>query len=125
MIASDSSGDASATITLDGVPLAPVLGTAAYMSPEQARGLRADHRSDIFSLGVVLHEMLAGFVPFRRSTPAETLGAILHDEPPELIAVAPVTPALERIVCHCLEKNPERGTDSNRRSRRTRDRLSL
>jgi Tol biopolymer transport system component len=106
MIAPDSSGDATATITLDGVPLAPVAGTAAYMSPEQARGLRADHRSDIFSLGVVLYEMFAGFAPFRRSTPTETLGAILHDEPPGLISVAPIRPALERIVRHCLEKDP-------------------
>jgi eukaryotic-like serine/threonine-protein kinase len=107
IIASESVGDANATMTVDGVRLAPVLGTAAYMSPEQARGLRVDHRSDIFSLGVVLHEMLAGFVPFRRSTPAETLGAIVHDEPPKLTGVAPVTPALERIVRHCLEKDPE------------------
>ncbi|MBA3638274.1 MAG: serine/threonine-protein kinase [Acidobacteria bacterium] len=107
MIDPDSSADATATITLDGVPLAPVVGTAAYMSPEQARGLRTDHRSDIFSLGVVLYEMLAGFAPFRRSTPAETLGAILHDAPPELTSVAPVGSAVERIVRHCLEKAPE------------------
>jgi Tol biopolymer transport system component len=103
----DSPDDGTATATLDGVPPVAVVGTAAYMSPEQARGLRTDHRSDIFSLGAVLYEMLAGFAPFRRSTPAETLGAILHDEPPELISVAPVAPTLERIVRHCLEKAPE------------------
>jgi Tol biopolymer transport system component len=56
---------------------------------------------------VVLFEMLAGFAPFRRATPSETLGAILHDEPPELTAVAPVATALDRIVRHCLEKVPE------------------
>jgi serine/threonine protein kinase/WD40 repeat protein len=103
----DSPDDGTATATLDGVPPVVVVGTAAYMSPEQARGLRTDHRSDIFSLGVVLYEMIAGFAPFRRSTPAETLGAILHDEPPELISVAPIAPAIERIVRHCLEKAPE------------------
>jgi eukaryotic-like serine/threonine-protein kinase len=107
MIDPDSSDDVTATITLDGVTLAPVVGTAAYMSPEQARGLRTDHRSDIFSLGVVLYEMLAGFAPFRRGTPAETLGAILQDEPPELISIARIGAALERIVRHCLEKTPE------------------
>ena len=101
------SDDGTATSTLDGVPPVAVVGTAVYMSPEQARGLRTDQRSDIFSLGVVLYEMLAGFAPFRRSTPTETLGAILHDEPPELISVAPVAPTLERIVRHCLEKAPE------------------
>jgi eukaryotic-like serine/threonine-protein kinase len=110
----DSSADATATITLDGVSLVPVVGTAAYMSPEQARGLRTDHRGDIFSLGVVLYEMLTGFAPFRRSTPAETVGAILHDEPPELISVAPVGPALDRIVRHCLEKAPEERFQSAR-----------
>jgi Tol biopolymer transport system component len=107
MIDPDSTGDATATITLDGMSVVPVVGTAAYMSPEQARGLRTDHRSDIFSLGVVLYEMLAGFSPFRRVTPAETLGAILHDEPPELLSVARTGAALERIVRHCLEKTPE------------------
>src|SRR5688572_1413936 len=107
MIDPDSTGDATATITLDGMSVVPVVGTAAYMSPEQARGLRTDHRSDIFSLGVVLYEMLAGFAPFRRGTTAETLGAILHDAPPPLVAVAPVAASLERIVRHCLEKAPE------------------
>jgi Tol biopolymer transport system component len=101
------SGDVTATITVGGVQLAPVLGTAAYMSPEQARGLRTDHRSDVFSLGAVLYEMLAGFAPFRRGTPAETLGAILNEEPPELLRAASIAPALDRIVRHCLEKTPE------------------
>jgi Tol biopolymer transport system component len=107
MIDPDSSDDLTATITLDGASLVPVIGTAAYMSPEQARGLRTDHRSDIFSLGVVLYEMLAGFAPFRRGTAAETLGAILYDEPPDLTPAASTGPALERIVRHCLEKAPE------------------
>ena len=101
----DPSDDA--TVTLEGVPLAPVLGTAVYMSPEQARGLRTDHRSDIFSFGVVLYEMLAGYAPFRRASTPETLNAILHDEPPELAHAVPVAHSLERIVRHCLEKAPE------------------
>jgi serine/threonine protein kinase len=101
----DPSDDA--TVTLEGVPLAPVLGTAVYMSPEQARGLRTDHRSDIFSFGVVLYEMLAGYAPFRRASTPETLNAILHDEPPELAHAVPVARSLERIVRHCLEKAPE------------------
>ena len=97
--------DGTATITIDG-PLGSVAGTPLYMSPEQARGLRADHRSDIFSFGTVLYEMLAGVQPFRRPTLADTLSAILNEEPKELSAFG-VTPALERIVQHCLEKKPD------------------
>jgi serine/threonine protein kinase/WD40 repeat protein len=107
MIDPDSSGDVTQTITHDGVLVAPVVGTAAYMSPEHARGLRTDHRSDIFSAGAVLYEMLAGFAAFRRSTTAETLNAILHDEPPGLARATKIGPPLERIVRHCLEKSPE------------------
>ncbi len=99
--------DETETITVDGVPHARVVGTARYMSPEQARGLRSDHRSDIFSLGVVLYEMLTGVSPFRRSTAGLTMAAILHDDPAELISSAPLPPALGRIVGHCLEKDPE------------------
>jgi Tol biopolymer transport system component len=106
LIGPDASGHTE-TITVDGVQRTRVIGTVAYMSPEQARGLPIDHRTDIFSFGAVLYEMLAGFPPFRRGTTADTLNAILHDEPPELPAVAATTPALERIVRHCLEKRPE------------------
>ncbi len=94
-------------ITIDGAQLGPIAGTAVYMSPEQARGLRADHRSDIFSLGSVLYEMLAGFPPFRRSTMADTLSAILNEEPRELTSIVHIPPALERVVQHCLEKKTE------------------
>jgi Tol biopolymer transport system component len=95
----------TATVTVDGVELGRVAGTAAYMSPEQARGLSLDHRSDLFSLGSVLFEMLAGTPPFQRDTVADTVSAILSDDPPPLPA-ATSTPALERIVGHCLEKRP-------------------
>lgn len=99
--------DVTATIVLDGMTIAPVLGTAPYMSPEQARGLRTDHRSDLFSLGSVLFEMLEGYAPFRRNSPAESVNAVLHEEVPALTFNASIAPALERIVRHCLEKGPE------------------
>jgi hypothetical protein len=95
------------TITIEGEHRTPVMGTVAYMSPEQARGLPIDHRTDIFSLGVVLYEMLAGYAPFRRGTSADTRSAILHDDPPALPRDVAASPALERIVHHCLEKQPE------------------
>jgi Tol biopolymer transport system component len=83
-------------------------GTVAYMSPEQARGEPADARSDIFAVGVVLFEMLSGQRPFRKGTPAETLTAILNEDPPDLAAPAGhLAPGLERIVRRCLEKDPE------------------
>ncbi len=84
-----------------------VFGTVAYMSPEQARGAAVDFRSDQFSLGTVLHEMLAGERPFVRPTPAETLTAILREEPTPLGTAAPSVPAPVRwIVERCLAKEP-------------------
>jgi serine/threonine protein kinase len=106
LLGPDAEGDATETITIDGVQHAPVMGTVIYMSPEQARGLRTDHRSDIFSFGAVLFEMAAGFPPFRRGTPADTIYAIVNDEPPTFGAAPPVQSALERLVRHCLEKEP-------------------
>ncbi len=84
-----------------------VMGTVGYMSPEQVRGQPADHRSDIFSLGAVLYEMLSGQRAYRGESPAETMAAIAQKDPPELTGVdAPLLPALDRIVRHCLEKSP-------------------
>ena len=84
-----------------------VMGTVRYMSPEQVRGEAADHRSDIFSFGIVLYEMLTGQQAFKRETAAESMTAILKEDPPE---IAPTgsgpSPALQRIVQHCLEKKP-------------------
>ncbi len=85
-----------------------VLGTPRYMSPEQARGQKVDARTDIFSLGVVLYEMLVGCAPFVGATPSETIAAILRDEPPEISEINhQISPQLARIVRHCLEKKPE------------------
>ena len=84
-----------------------VMGTLAYMSPEQARGKPVDARSDIFSFGAVLYEMLSGRRAFRGDTAADTLMAILTGEPPELTPTdATLSPSLQRIVRHCLEKDP-------------------
>jgi len=92
-----------------------MLGTAGYMSPEQVRGQTADRRSDIFSFGAVLYEMVSGQRAFRRGTAADTASAILKEDPPDLIASGrniPVT--LDRIVHHCLEKSPEERFQSAR-----------
>jgi eukaryotic-like serine/threonine-protein kinase len=85
-----------------------VMGTVGYMSPEQLRGKTADHRSDIFSFGAILYEMLSGRRAFRGESTADTISAILREDPPELSATNKnINPALERVVNHCLEKNPE------------------
>ncbi len=85
-----------------------VVGTVGYMSPEQVRGQRVDHRSDIFSLGAVLYEMLSGKQAFRGDSAIETLNAILKENPPQLSeSNSQINSALERVVMHCMEKNPE------------------
>ncbi|HET9795574.1 MAG TPA: protein kinase, partial [Thermoanaerobaculia bacterium] len=85
-----------------------VMGTVGYMSPEQVRGRDIDHRTDIFSFGAILYEMLSGRRAFRGDSHVETMNAILKEEPPELVESGRnVSPALDRIVRHCLEKNPE------------------
>ena len=81
-----------------------VMGTASYMSPEQVRGQQLDHRTDIFSLGTVLCEMLTGSQPFQRGSQIETMNAILKEDPG--FKPGAVYPALERITLHALEKNP-------------------
>jgi len=96
-----------------------VLGTVGYMSPEQVRGHAADARSDIFSFGAVLHEMLTGRRAFQRDTAAETMTAILKEEPAALASGIDTTavglpPGLARLVSRCLEKNPEERFQSAR-----------
>jgi len=84
-----------------------VLGTPAYMSPEQVRGLDVDHRTDIFSLGVMLYEMATGSRPFRGRSAAELASSILRDVPPPITGVRPSVPsALAHVIARCLEKEP-------------------
>ena len=85
-----------------------VMGTMGYMSPEQVRGLPVDHRTDIFSFGAILYELLSGKKAFKRDTASDTMAAIMRDEPPELTQSGRnVSPALDHIVKHCLEKDRE------------------
>jgi serine/threonine protein kinase len=92
-----------------------VLGTLGYMAPEQLRGKPADARSDIFSFGAILYEMLSGKRAFRGDSAADTVSAVLRDDPPDLsLTNRTIPPALERIVRHCLEKNPEQRFQSAR-----------
>src|SRR6202521_5797148 len=85
-----------------------VMGTVGYMSPEQVHGKPADHRADVFSFGAILYEMLAGKRAFQKPTSAETMTAILNEDPPGISQVAPnIPPGLQRVVHRCLEKNPE------------------
>lgn len=85
-----------------------LMGTVDYMSPEQTRGADVDSRTDIFSLGVVLYEMLGGHKPFRGDSPIEVMSAILKEDPPEIReANAKISPSLQKIVLKCLEKKPE------------------
>ncbi|HTZ95639.1 MAG TPA: protein kinase [Terriglobales bacterium] len=84
-----------------------VMGTVGYMSPEQVRGKTADARSDLFAFGAILYEMLSGKRAFHGETPADTMSAILKEDPPQFSETGRnVPPGLERIVNHCLEKNP-------------------
>jgi TolB-like protein/Flp pilus assembly protein TadD len=85
-----------------------VMGTMGYMSPEQVRGLPVDPRTDIFSFGAILYELLSGKKAFKRDTASDTIAAILKEEPPELTQSGRnVSPALDHIVRHCLEKDRE------------------
>ena len=83
-----------------------VMGTMGYMSPEQLRGLPVDNRSDIFSFGAILYELLSGRKAFKRDTASDTIAAVLKEDPPELTQSGRnISPALDHIVRHCLEKD--------------------
>ncbi len=99
------------TVTKSGA----VIGTVAYMSPEQLRGKAVDHRSDIFSIGAILYEMLAGRRAFRGETEVDTITAVLREDPPEIgLEQAQVPIPFQQIVRHCLEKEPEKRFQSAR-----------
>jgi serine/threonine-protein kinase len=103
----DVEGD-TATLTPAGTTPGTVMGTVGYMSPEQVRGKPADERSDIFALGCVLYEVLAGQIAFARESTADTQAAILKEDPPAFTASGITLPAeLERTVRRCLEKSPD------------------
>ena len=109
LASSTESQEAAVTLTSPATLPGTVMGTVGYMSPEQVRGEPTDARSDIFSFGAVLYEMLTGKRAFKRDTAAETMTAILREEPPELSEIAwPGPPGLQRILGRCLEKNLER-----------------
>ncbi|HKM86772.1 MAG TPA: protein kinase [Terriglobales bacterium] len=108
-------GSDDVTLSSPHTAVGVVMGTAGYMAPEQVRGEAADPRTDIFAFGAVLYEMFSGVRAFHRDTTAETMTAVLKDDPPELSDPAHfVSPALERIVRRCLEKNPEQRFQSAR-----------
>jgi eukaryotic-like serine/threonine-protein kinase len=101
--------DHSRVTVSEGTEPGVVMGTVGYMSPEQVCGKDADHRADIFAFGAILYEILARKRAFQKPTSAETMSAILNEDPPGISQLAPSVPlALQRVVHRCLEKNPER-----------------
>ncbi len=114
-LALPSAGDTHSPTAAPGTEPGTVLGTVGYMAPEQLRGQPADPRTDIFSFGAVLYEMLSGRRAFLADTGIETMNAILKEDPPEISQSGrQIPPALERIVSHCLEKKPEERFQSAR-----------
>ena len=105
--ATDNAGGRGEARTMAATDPGTVLGTVGYMSPEQVRGQTVDHRTDIFSFGAILYELLTGRRAFRGDSHVETMGAILREDPPEFSEVSPGVPgSLERIIRRCLEKQP-------------------
>jgi eukaryotic-like serine/threonine-protein kinase len=102
-----SSDHSASTVSAETEP-GMVMGTVGYMAPEQVRAEAADHRADIFAFGAILYEMLTGKRAFQKQTSAETMSAILNEEPAGISQIVPsLPPALHRVVHRCLEKNPE------------------
>ena len=110
-----SRGDADLTMAETSAGL--ILGTVGYMAPEQVRGNAADARSDLFAVGAILYEMLSGQRAFTADSPAETMSAVLREQPPDLARRAGTPPALARIVGRCLEKDPSERFQSARELR--------
>jgi len=114
-VSSTSSDDETETLTDSLTSPGTIVGTSGYQSPEQIRSMDLDARSDIFSLGCVLYEMLTGCNPFKRETRVDTLSAILEHDPEMISTHQPDTPpALDLIVDRCLQKNPDKRFDSAR-----------
>jgi hypothetical protein len=112
--AASPAGVSAQTILRDTTP-GLIVGTVAYMSPEQVRGHDVDWRSDIFTLGVVLYEMISGQRPFRGDSVADAMSAILKEDPPEFARPGPAVPAaLDRLTRRCLEKDPRERFQSAR-----------
>ncbi len=112
---SDDDGETSSPTASKHTEPGTVMGTMGYMSPEQVRGLPVDHRSDIFSFGAILYELLSGKRAFKRDTSSDTIAATLKEEPPELSESGRNIPAsLDHIVRHCIEKDRERRFQSAR-----------
>src|SRR3954453_2658517 len=95
-----------ATVAMTQTQPGLIMGTANYMSPEQARGVPSDYRSDQFSFGVVLYEMVTGKQPFHRETTVQTLSAVLTEDPPPIPADAKIPPPLRWIIDRCMAKEP-------------------
>lgn len=109
-IRSSSSDDALSKFAAGQTTPGMVMGTVQYMSPEQALGRPLDHRTDIFSLGVVMYEMASGRLPFQGATPSEMVDQIVHAEPIAIAAARPgfnASPEIERLISKCLEKEPQ------------------
>jgi serine/threonine protein kinase len=103
-----SSSEQSAPTLTESTEAGVVMGTVGYMAPEQVRGQTADYRADIFAYGAILYEMLAGKRAFQKATSADTMSAILNEDPPGISQISTnIPPALQRLVHRCLEKNPE------------------
>ena len=110
-----SAGHTNLPTDVAGTEPGVVLGTMGYMAPEQVRGRPADARSDIFAFGAILYELLSGKRAFHGDSAADTMSAILREDPPDLsVTNQSVSPGLERVLRHCLEKNPEQRFQSAR-----------
>jgi dipeptidyl aminopeptidase/acylaminoacyl peptidase len=108
-------GDQAGAQTMAATDPGTVMGTVGYMAPEQVRGQAVDGRTDLFAFGAVLYELVCGRQAFQRDTAADTMTAILTQDPPELEGSgADLPPALDRIIRHCLEKNPNERFQSAR-----------
>jgi non-specific serine/threonine protein kinase len=102
------------TLTLDATAAGTIVGTPAYMAPEQLRGDPTDERADLFSVGAIVYEMLAGRGPHRKPSVAETVGAILHEPPAPIEMRGDLPPTLQRVILRCLEKDPSERFQSAR-----------